>query len=167
MSAIIARFSRSISKCDFGCTEAVNLWECAAMKEGMTVKKATVFISHITEEKEIAQALKQVIESAFLGLIDVFVSSDADSIRLGGKWLLSLTTALKCCKIEILLASPTSVKRPWVNSEAGAGWVRDIPVIPLCHSGMTLETLPTPLSELQGAIATDPDQLRKLVPILA
>lgn len=70
-----------------------------------------VFISHISEEKEIAQKLKQVIESSFLGLIEVFVSSDADSIRLGKKWLESITDALKKCKIEIILASPESVKR--------------------------------------------------------
>lgn len=131
------------------------------------MSKAVVFISHISEEREIALALKNLVETAFLGLIEVFVSSDANSIRLGRKWLDTITTGLKACKVEIIIASPASVKRPWVNFEAGAGWVRDIPVIPLCHSGMTPSTLPTPLSELQAALATDKDELARLVPDLA
>jgi hypothetical protein len=45
--------------------------------------KPLVFISHITEEKDIAGALKVLVESAFLGMIEVFVSSDPTSIRLG------------------------------------------------------------------------------------
>jgi hypothetical protein len=134
---------------------------------GKIVSKAVVFISHISEEREIAQVLKKLVEASFLGLIEVFVSSDANSIKLGRKWLDNITTALKSCTVEIIIASPTSVKRPWINYEAGAGWVRDIPVIPLCHSGITPSTLPTPLSELQAALATDKEQLARLVPVLA
>ena len=51
------------------------------------MQKPLVFISHITEEKEIAHALKQLVEKTFLNMIEVFVSSDPTSIRLGGKWL--------------------------------------------------------------------------------
>ncbi len=133
----------------------------------MIVSKAVVFISHISEEREIAQALKAVVEASFLGMIEVFVSSDANSIKLGHKWLDNITTALKSCSVEIIIASPSSVKRQWVNFEAGAGWVRDIPVIPLCHSGMTPGSLPTPLSELQAALATDGRDLTRLIPVLA
>lgn len=131
------------------------------------MSKVVVFISHISEEQEIAQALKKLVEASFLGLIEVFVSSDPNSIKLGGRWLDNITSALKVCKVEIIIASPASVKRPWVNFEAGAGWVRAIRVIPLCHSGMTPSTLPTPLSELQAALATDENQLAGLVPVLA
>lgn len=131
------------------------------------MNKAIVFISHISEEQEIAQALKKLVEKSFLGLVEVFVSSDANSIRLGDKWLDTITRALKSCKIEIIIASPESVKRPWVNFEAGVGWIREIPVIPLCHSGMSPSTLPTPLKELQSAFATEKVALRNLTPVLA
>jgi len=130
-------------------------------------KKTPVFLSHIPAEKEIAAALKKLVEEKFLGRIEVFVSS-ATSIPLGNTWLSDITKALKACKVEIVLASPESVRHPWIDFEAGAGWVRDIPVIPLCHSGMTLEGLPYPLRILQGAVATDVTQLReKLFPVLA
>jgi hypothetical protein len=51
--------------------------------------KPTIFISHIAEEAEIADLFKTEIERAFLGLVDVFVSSNAEAIRLGSNWLFS------------------------------------------------------------------------------
>jgi len=130
-------------------------------------QKALVFISHITEEKEIALALKQLVETTFLNMIDVFVSSDATDIKAGSRWLDEITNALKKCKVEIILASPMSVKRPWINWEGGAGWIRDIKVIPLCHSGMVPTSLPLPLNTLQAATATEQNELEIIFPVLA
>lgn len=112
----------------------------------MAEAKTLVFISHITPEKEVAIAFKELIEESFLNMIEVFVSSDGESINMGQRWLESITVALKKCSIEIVLCSPQSVQRPWINFEAGAAWIRDIPVIPLCHSGMEPSKLPVPLN---------------------
>ena len=131
------------------------------------MKKPIVFISHITEEKEIALALKGLVERTFLSMIDVFVASDPTSIKLGQKWLDEITYALKSCSIEIILSSPESVKRPWINFEGGSGWIRGIPVIPLCHSGMIPAKLPQPLGTLQAAIATEETGLKLVFPVLA
>lgn len=129
--------------------------------------KPVVFISHITEEKEMAMELKKLIEESFLGMLDVFVSSDENSISSGSKWLDNITNALSSCAIELILCSPNSVKRPWINFEAGAGWVRDIPVIPLCHSGMKPSKLPVPINSLQAAEITEAASLRLIFPVLA
>lgn len=129
--------------------------------------KPVVFISHITEEKEMAMELKKLIEESFLGMLDVFVSSDENSISSGSKWLDNITSALSSCAIELILCSPNSVKRPWINFEAGAGWVRDIPVIPLCHSGMKPSKLPVPINSLQAAEITEAASLRLIFPVLA
>lgn len=129
--------------------------------------KPIVFISHITEEKEVALALKKVVETAFIGMMDVFVSSDPKSIHLGQEWLQKIKFALMNCAVEIIIASPASVKRQWINFEAGAGWIRNAPVIPLCHSGMIPDKLPTPLGTLQAATATDLEQLDRILPVLA
>jgi hypothetical protein len=131
------------------------------------MQKPLVFISHITTEKEIAVALKRLVEQAFLGMVEVFVSSDPNSIAMGVRWLDNITFGLKKCVIEIVLASPASVSRPWINFEAGAGWVRDIPVIPLCHSGMTPSALPAPLSSLQAALATESANLERVFAVIA
>ena len=69
--------------------------------------------------------------------------------------------------MAIILASPESVKRPWVNFEGGAAYIRGIPVIPLCHSGMTPSKLPAPLNTLQGATASVEAELRAIFPVLA
>jgi TIR domain len=131
------------------------------------MQKSLVFISHITEEKAIAQALKELIEKPFLHMIEVFMSSDPNSLKLGRKWLQEITDALKACAIEIILVSPESVKRPWINFEGGCGWIRDIPVIPLCHSGTVPSKLPPPLSYLQSATATEQTELMQVFPVLA
>ena len=133
----------------------------------MAADKPLVFISHITEEKEIAIAFKELIESSFLGMLEVFVSSDEDSIHMGQKWLDRISSGLRGCAIEIVLCSPKSINRPWINFEAGAGWVRDIPVIPLCHSGIEPSKLPMPLNLLQAAKANEIPSLKLIFPVLA
>jgi hypothetical protein len=129
--------------------------------------KTRVFISHISSETALAQAVKQRLQRDFLGLLDIFVSSDQTTIRAGSKWLEEVDKALKGADVQIVLASKDSVGRPWVNFEAGAVWLRGIPVVPLCHSGMTPEELPVPLSMLQSVSVDDPNGLRKLYDTLA
>ncbi len=131
------------------------------------MQKLLVFVSHIKPERIIADSFRKLIESKFMGLIEVFVSSDPESIAMGGRWLEEITQGLKTCIVEVVLASPLSVRRPWINFEAGAGWVRDIPVIPVCHSGMTPDFPPPPLSSLQAALATDQEQMERVLAVLA
>lgn len=129
--------------------------------------KPIVFISHISEERDLAIAFKELVESSFLGMLDVFVSSDEHSVSLGQKWLDNITQALKSCSIEIILCSPKSISRPWINFEAGAGWIRELPVIPLCHSGMEPDKLPLPLNLLQAAKVSEVSSLKLIFPVLA
>jgi hypothetical protein len=129
--------------------------------------KPIIFISHITEESDVAASLKNLIEKSFLEMADVFVSSDANSIKMGQKWLDEITQSLSTCAVEIILTSPSSIKRPWINFEAGAGWVRKIPVIPLCHMGLPPSKLPLPLNLLQAATADEVSSLKLVFPVIA
>ena len=131
----------------------------------MEIKR--IFISHISSETELAQHLKQRLEKHFLGLLDIFVSSDRETIQAGSKWLEEVDKALKSADLQIILCSKESVGRPWVNFEAGAVWLRGIPVIPLCHSGMRPNDLPVPLGMLQGLECSQPDGLQKLYDAIA
>ena len=92
----------------------------------------------------------------------MFVSSDQESIQAGESWLDALQRNLTTASMAIVLCSPVSISRPWLNFEAGAAWLRKIPVVPLCHSGLELEKLPMPLSALQGGKVSDPDTLIRL-----
>ncbi|MFT8277268.1 TIR domain-containing protein [Kerstersia gyiorum] len=129
--------------------------------------KKLVFISHITEESELAKILSEEIKSSFLGLLDTFVSSDGESLPAGGRWLNSIDAALSDSAIQISLCSPMSIKRPWINFEAGASWIRRIPVVPLCHSGLSKSSLPIPLVMLQGADLENAEDLRVVFAELA
>jgi hypothetical protein len=129
--------------------------------------KPTIFISHITEEAEIAAIFKKEIEGRFLGLVNVFVSSDATTLKLGKNWLDEITGGLRNCAAMLLFCSPYSIRRPWINFECGAGWARDIEVAPICHSGMRPVDLPLPISLLQGLEANNPDRLREIFQMIA
>jgi len=78
------------------------------------------------------------------------VSSDLHNITAGDIWLGNLQSALSSARLMIVLCSPYSVTRPWVNFETGSAWFKKIPVIPLCHSGQRLENLPLPLFFFHG-----------------
>ncbi|MBC8057026.1 MAG: toll/interleukin-1 receptor domain-containing protein [Rhizobiales bacterium] len=114
-----------------------------------------------------AQALKERLQRDFLGLLDIFVSSDHSTIGAGSKWLEEVDQALRGADMQIVLASAESVGRPWVNFEAGAVWLRGIPVIPVCHSGLRPDALPVPLSMLQSIAYSDATGLRKLYAAIA
>lgn len=131
------------------------------------MNKPEVFISHITEETKLAQIFKNYILEDFLGLVNVFVSSDGKSISVGGKWLNEIDAALQKAQIELILSSVDSIKRPWINFEAGAGWVKGIPVIPVCHTGMRPVDLPIPLNMLNAIQATDKKGLEQIYGVLS
>jgi len=114
----------------------------------MTTK--SLFISHISEEAEIAAILKQMIQDDFLGLVTCFTSSDIGSIGAGDNWLTSIEHAMSEAKAVIVLCSKASVHRPWVQFEVGAAWMKGVPIVPVCHSGMKVGELQMPLSLRQG-----------------
>ena len=131
-------------------------------EEGFVSMPTQVFISHISAERALARFLKIRVEKDFLGLVSVFVSSDQDSIEAGKSWLNALHRGLDNMGLQIVLCSPVSIGRPWVNFEAGAAWVKQIPIMPLCHSGLGLDKLPMPLSTFQGGIISEPDTFLRL-----
>ena len=114
-----------------------------------------IFISHISEEAPMALVLKEWIESSFAGQCDVFVSSDKDDVPAGSKWLDTIDQALEEAVVLMVLCSPASLARPWVNFETGCGWIKRVPVLPICHSGQNKGTLPSPISMFQALEVDD------------
>jgi len=108
-----------------------------------------VFISHVNEEARIASVLKKHIQST-LKECDVFASSDPHDIPAGTKWLEKISQAIESATVLVVLCSPVSLKRPWINFEMGCGWMKKVPVIPICHSGQKKGQLPAPVSTFQA-----------------
>lgn len=126
-----------------------------------------VFISHMTEEAELAAILKDAIQTDFLGAVEVFVASDRRDLLAGARWMDTIAGKLHEASVEIVLCSSRSVGRPWINFEAGAGWIRNIPIIPVCHTDLSPGDLGPPLSYLQAINAGDREGLERLYIALA
>jgi hypothetical protein len=109
-----------------------------------------LFVSHISEEAPVAKLLRESMSKDFIGLVEFFTSSDIGSINAGENWLVAVQKAIEDADGVIVLCSHASVHRPWVQFELGAAWMRQIPIYPVCHSGLSVADLPIPLSLRQG-----------------
>jgi hypothetical protein len=126
------------------------------------MKLHDVFVSHTSQETGLAQTLKAALTADFPDRLEFFVSSDTETLLAGDKWLEGLQQALTRAEVVLVLCSQYSVERPWVNFEAGAAWIRDTRVIPVCHSGLRPDELPVPLNMLQGIDVGRPHDLERL-----
>lgn len=131
------------------------------------MRQTSIFLSHTGEEAELALLLKDVVVQAFPDGVQVYVSSDGNSVRAGDKWLADLEAMLKRSSLHLVLCSRASIRRPWVNFEAGAAWVTDTPTVPVCHSGMRPDLLPLPLNTFQGVLLSGPNALRGILDSIA
>lgn len=124
--------------------------------------RLNVFLSYRSVEAKFADVLSEHLRRDFIGLVHVFLASDTTSVPAGTLWLSEVIEGLRQSHFHIVVCSSESVRRPWINYEAGAARVRDVPIVPVCHSGLTPAQLPVPLSESEGGTFTDGSFLRKL-----
>lgn len=129
-----------------------------------------IFLSHIHEEKELAELIKCAIEDEFSGFVTVFVSSCNDSIYSGDEFVKKIEEALQKCSAAIFLISPSSQNRPWIYYELGALRMRKIyknreeklRIIPFCHSGLSIDSLKSPFSIYDSIIPDSKEKLKKM-----
>lgn len=125
--------------------------------------KPIIFLSHFSQEATVAFALKTTLEKAFLGMVDVFVSSDGKSIPKGKNFMDTIKTAIEQSVYGLVLLSPDSVARPWVNIEFGAFWALGKPITPLLHGELSFKQLEPPYNSMNGTPATDLKGMNELV----
>ncbi|MCY2989750.1 MAG: toll/interleukin-1 receptor domain-containing protein [Planctomycetota bacterium] len=111
-----------------------------------------VFISYIHEEEKLAELLQRFIQESFRDVGEVFRSADPRSIAPGEEYLKRIKSALLNSDVLLVLCSPASVERPWINFEAGCVWIRpeQSRIVPICHSGWRKQDLRCPLDERQA-----------------
>lgn len=126
----------------------------------------TLFVSHVHEDRTVARWLQDQLLEAFLGQIEVFVSSEREG-HAGEDWLKTVNEALHRCRVLVALCGPVSIHRPWVNFELGAAWMLQKRIIPVCHAGLTPDDLKLPLSHLQAVTLTDAEDIETLYETLA
>ncbi len=118
-----------------------------------------IFVSHIHEERKIAESLRDQLRICFAEQLDIFLAED---IPLGMNWLDQIKDTLTKCDMLLVLFSKFSVTKPWVNIEAGYGVMSGKQVVPICHSGFERRDLPVVYELLQAVdllVDTDIERL--------
>jgi hypothetical protein len=126
-----------------------------------------IFLSHINEERALALKIKEHIQNTFPDAVSVFVSSDIRDIPAGVPWKDRIRKAIEDCSLVIVLASPASLGRPWVNFEAGGAWFKGLELLAICHSGQHKSQLPPPLNDFQAVELGDPSVVTALMDSIA
>ncbi|MBF0421374.1 MAG: toll/interleukin-1 receptor domain-containing protein [Magnetococcales bacterium] len=113
----------------------------------------TLFISYSQQDSSLAISMKEIIEIIVPGY-NVFIFSSPESVDFGDNWLVKLENALSSVLIFLVLADHDTFQRHWINFEVGYAWSRGIPIIFLCHGGLTPSGLPLPY-QLRASVNLD------------
>lgn len=130
------------------------------------VPKPTVFISHSSRDEQILRLIKQKLNDKLGGTVDIFLSSDGQSIPLGRNWVHRIEKALSGAKLMVIFLSPASIKSNWVYFEAGYSYSKGIRVVPVAILGVDLAHIGAPLSLLQGFNINNSDGLNNIIALV-
>ena len=130
------------------------------------MKKPIVFFSHSSKYKKFLARLKDMVVKKTGNSIDIFLSSDGESIPLGRNWVHTIQKALEEASLMFVFISPHSLRSNWLFFESGFAYSRGIKVVPVGILGVDLGTLPPPLSLLQGFNVTSAESLGNIIALL-
>jgi len=130
------------------------------------LEQRLVFVSHGHADRQLALALKALIGTAFSGVVDAFISSDpgpAGGVMPGDQWYAQIEGKLCQAESVWVLATPTSIKRPWIYWEAGIGRA-------LCPNGLVVvkihlggSAVPSPLTSFEIYDGLDAGRMAELL----
>jgi hypothetical protein len=120
-----------------------------------------VFISHATANKKIARTLAGALEAASKD-VKTFVASRPGDIRADKDWLREIERSLKNAGVYIIILTPESVYRPWVNFESGAAWFFDRQLIFVKIQALPRDEIPLPIMSRQVYALDDVEQLKAI-----
>jgi hypothetical protein len=110
---------------------------------------STIFISHSSNAKQVALEFKSIL---MIGASDlqVFLSSDWDSIPAGSNWLQEIERALAThTHFVALITCPEDAKLPWVCYEVGFARGRGLLPKVFVFGSITLQEIPFPIAGIQ------------------
>lgn len=115
-----------------------------------------IFISHTTQEAEIAQLLKDLFLRAFGPSVTVFVSSDTATIGTGTRQFDAIIDGLGRASVFVVLLSEFSVERRWINFETGIAFARERWGL----NGPNLKLIPLAIRSQQPNVGSPLNQLQ-------
>lgn len=130
------------------------------------MQKPTIFISHSSLDKELIRQIKDLVNRRTSGTVDLFQSSDGESIPFGNNWIHQVEENLNKSKIMLVFVSPRSAMSSWIYFEAGFAYSKGVKVIPIGIDGVDIGNLKPPLNLLQGFNITSADGLNNIIAVL-
>lgn len=124
-------------------------------------EKVSIFISHGSNDKDLALALKRMLDQSFTGAIDTFVSSS--DLLPGEDWYSVIRARVQNANFVLVLLTPFSYQKSWVIFEAGAAVGRGLNPIPICAKGLDIFKVIEPLNTYQVISLQDEEQVNLLV----
>ncbi len=123
-----------------------------------------IFISHAVANKDIAKFLAETLEAARED-VTTFLASRPGDIRADEDWLRGIERALQEADTYMVLLTPESVLRPWVNFESGAAWFFHRQMVFVRIEALSTDDILLPISSRQIYALDDRDSyLPSLVP---
>src|SRR6185295_1789389 len=75
----------------------------------------------------------------------------SEDLSPADRWQHKINQALGGSRLLLVLCSPASLRKAsWISFETGFACGREVPVIPILHSGLAVGNLPSFLSEFQS-----------------
>lgn len=127
--------------------------------------KPTIFFSHSSKDKDLVVAIKDKLIEYTGSTIDIFVSSDGQSIPFGTNWIHKVEEELNDAKIMFVFVTENSISTGWIYFEAGFAYSKKIQVIPV-GIGINVGSLKAPLNMLQGFNIVSEESLNNIITIL-
>ena len=127
--------------------------------------KPTIFFSHSSVDSSTILPIKNKISAITANVLDIFMSSDGQSIPFGHNWVHKIEEGLNNAQIMFVFVTPTSINSAWIYFEAGFAYSKNIEVIPV-GIGVNIGQLKAPLNLLQGFDITSADSLNNFVTVI-
>lgn len=129
------------------------------------MNKPTLFFSHSSKDKTLIKSIKDKLIKYTGGVLDIFMSSDGQSIPFGTNWIHKVEEGLNNAKIMFVFVTENSISSGWIYFEAGFAYEKGIRVIPV-GIGVDIGALKAPLNLLQGFNITSAGSLNNFISII-
>lgn len=130
------------------------------------MEKPTIFFSHSSKDKDYLLFIKNAILNKTSNTVEIFSSSDGESIPFGNNWIHKIESNLNNSKLMFVFVSPNSLKSNWIYFESGFSYSKGIKVIPVGINGIDIGILAPPINLLQGFNITSFEGLNNILTII-
>lgn len=129
------------------------------------MSKPIVFFSHSSKDKEQILAIRDKLDKVTGGVLNIFLSSDGQSIPFGTNWVHKVEQGLQDATLMFVFITDNSVQSDWIYFESGFAYSRGINVIPI-GLGVDISGIKAPLNLLQGFNVDSADSLNNIIAII-